>query len=65
MGTIAVGGTMLRPCEAPGCGVLTLGTLCVAHEPAVDRVFPRGRPFQPAPPLADALQLRLPRKISA
>jgi hypothetical protein len=38
---------MLRICSAPGCGTFTLGALCAAHEPvAVDRVFPRGRPYR-------------------
>jgi hypothetical protein len=38
---------MLRTCRAPGCTTLTLGTLCISHEPAVDpRTFPRGRPYR-------------------
>ena len=37
---------MLRTCDHPGCATLTLGTLCIAHEPPVEtRAFPRGRPF--------------------
>ena len=62
---------MLRTCAAPGCSTLTLGRLCVAHEPAaVVREFVRGRPFVPkvVPPVAftelPAL-LGLPRKLSA
>jgi len=38
---------MLRTCRAPGCTTLTLGTLCIAHEPAVEpRSFVRGRPYR-------------------
>lgn len=38
---------MLRMCGAPGCETLTLGGLCVAHEPPVEpRYFPRGRPYR-------------------
>ena len=38
---------MLRICSAPGCATLTLGSLCLAHEPVVvARVFPRGRPYR-------------------
>jgi hypothetical protein len=37
---------MLRKCSAPGCATLTLGALCLTHEPAPDRVFPRGRPYR-------------------
>lgn len=66
MGTVASFGTLLRPCTAPGCTTLTLGMLCLAHEPPVARVFPRGRPFPPPAAAEPSLaQLRLPRKISA
>jgi len=38
---------MLRICSEPGCTTLTLGALCVAHEPAVAlTAFPRGRPYR-------------------
>jgi hypothetical protein len=63
--------SMLRTCAAPGCSTLTLGRLCVAHEPAtVMREFVRGRPFVPkVEPVAlaelPAQLLRLPRKLSA
>jgi len=37
---------MLRTCEYPDCTTLTLGALCVVHEPAVaTQRFPRGRPY--------------------
>jgi hypothetical protein len=63
---IELTGGLLRACEAPGCETFTLGTFCLRHEPACARVFPRGRPFVTMPePLGEALQLRLPRKISA
>jgi len=39
---------MLRTCDHDGCSTLTLGRLCIDHEPpAVEKVFPRGRPFVP------------------
>jgi hypothetical protein len=66
MRRVELRGGLLRSCEARGCGTLTLGRFCVQHEPARTRVFPRGRPFAAMPePLGEALQLRLPRKISA
>ena len=37
---------MLTTCDYPGCETLTIGTLCVVHEPPVEaRRFPRGRPY--------------------
>jgi hypothetical protein len=73
MGVItAQGSSMLRTCAAPGCSTLTLGRLCVAHEPAtVVREFVRGRPFVPkveAPAMLAELPVQLlglPRKLSA
>ena len=66
MRRVEVTGGLLRSCAAPGCGTFTLGTFCVRHEPGTGRLFPRGRPFAAvAEPLGEALQLRLPRKISA
>ena len=39
---------MLHVCGYEGCETLTLGGLCIAHEPPLEeRVFPRGRPFAP------------------
>jgi hypothetical protein len=39
---------MLRRCSREGCGILTLGELCAAHEAAPSRTaWPRGRPFLP------------------
>ena len=37
---------MLRICAHPDCNTLTLGTLCLTHEPpiAAER-WPRGRPY--------------------
>jgi hypothetical protein len=36
---------MLEICTFPGCSTLTIGRLCLRHEPASGpRVFPRGRP---------------------
>jgi hypothetical protein len=40
--------SLLQLCLHPGCKTLTIGTLCVEHEPVQEpRVFPRGRPFPP------------------
>ena len=37
---------MLRICAHPDCTTMTLGTLCVVHEPPVEIVvWPRGRPY--------------------
>ena len=37
---------MLRVCAHRDCSTLTLGTLCVVHEPPVTvRRWPRGRPY--------------------
>jgi hypothetical protein len=37
---------MLRICAHPDCTTLTLGMLCVVHEPPVGTVaWPRGRPY--------------------
>ena len=37
---------MLRTCGHPDCTTMTLGTLCVVHEPPVEIVvWPRGRPY--------------------
>jgi len=37
---------MLRICAHPDCTTLTLGALCVTHEPPVEVVsWPRGRPY--------------------
>jgi hypothetical protein len=42
---------MLHVCGHKGCETLTLGGLCIAHEPPLPaRVFPRGRPFPPLEP---------------
>jgi hypothetical protein len=41
---------MLRICDHPDCTTLTLGSLCVLHEPPVRPArFPRGRPFPRTP----------------
>ncbi|HEY3921006.1 MAG TPA: hypothetical protein VGL76_02730 [Gaiellaceae bacterium] len=38
---------MLRSCQAEGCNTLTLGELCIEHEPEAEpRRFPRGRPYR-------------------
>ena len=42
-----VRGGMLSVCTEPGCTMLTMGGTCVAHDPPVKLVFPRGRPFTP------------------
>jgi hypothetical protein len=48
---------MLNVCGHQGCETLTLGGLCIAHEPPIGtRVFPRGRPFPP-------LELRRTREL--
>jgi hypothetical protein len=37
---------MLRICAHPDCTTLTLGTLCLVHEPPVAaEAWPRGRPY--------------------
>jgi hypothetical protein len=36
---------LIGTCSAPGCGTLTLGTLCARHDTPVARLLPRGRPF--------------------
>lgn len=36
---------LLSVCPVPGCSMMTMGGTCVAHDPPVERVFPRGRPF--------------------
>jgi hypothetical protein len=42
---------ILHVCAHDGCETLTLGGLCITHEPPVEtRVFPRGRPFPPLEP---------------
>jgi hypothetical protein len=38
-------GGMLSVCTEPGCTMLTMGGTCVAHDPPVTMVFPRGRPY--------------------
>jgi hypothetical protein len=38
-------GRLLSVCPVPGCSMVTMGGTCVAHDPPVKRVFPRGRPF--------------------
>ena len=38
---------MLHTCSCPGCVTLTMGELCLEHEPPVLRTFDRGRPFPP------------------
>jgi hypothetical protein len=42
---------MVMTCAEPGCSTLTLGRLCIAHEPKVAQVFVRGRPWPPVKPL--------------
>jgi hypothetical protein len=38
---------MLNVCRASGCETLTLGALCLTHEPPLEqRYFPRGRPYR-------------------
>jgi hypothetical protein len=40
---------MLHPCSHAGCVTLTLGELCLEHEPPVRKTFARGRPYPPRP----------------
>jgi hypothetical protein len=48
---------MLQVCDFPGCSTLTIGPLCLHHEPApVHRIYPRGRPYPP-------LQRLLPPRV--
>ena len=38
---------MLKVCGAPGCETLTLGSVCLDHEPVMEpRYYPRGRPYR-------------------
>jgi hypothetical protein len=40
--------SLLQLCTHPGCATLTIGRLCIEHEPILPaRVFPRGRPYPP------------------
>ena len=50
-----VHGGMLRVCQSPGCVTLTMGGTCVAHDPPVTVVFPRGRPYVATPPQSGQL----------
>ncbi len=36
---------MLQQCPEPGCGALTLGGTCVAHDPMFVPTYARGRPL--------------------
>ncbi len=36
---------IVTQCTAPGCETLTMGPLCIEHDPHVERTFVRGRPF--------------------
>jgi hypothetical protein len=41
---------VIRRCATPGCGILTLGKLCLSCEQktaAAPASFPRGRPYVP------------------
>jgi len=41
--------TMLTLCASPGCPTMVFGSgFCVACEPTLARLFPRGRPLQSA-----------------
>jgi hypothetical protein len=40
---------MLRECSQDGCCTLTMGELCVEHEPPIRKTFVRGRPYPPRP----------------
>lgn len=35
---------IVTKCTAPGCETLTLGPLCIEHDPQQTKVFVRGRP---------------------
>ena len=53
---------MLHICGHNGCETLTLGGLCITHEPPAGvRSFPRGRPF---PPLEPRRARELPRFLA-
>ncbi len=54
---VRVHGPMLTVCPVPGCTSLTMGGTCVAHDPPVTTVFPRGRPYVAAASQADALRI--------
>jgi hypothetical protein len=36
---------IVNPCSHPGCSTLSIGELCVEHEPAPAVALLRGRPF--------------------
>ncbi len=53
---------MLQICDHPGCTTLTLGSLCLVHEPAVTpRRYPRGRPHPGEPLVTAAVAARFGR----
>lgn len=57
---------MLRTCRAPGCGSLTFGELCAAHEELPEfREWPRGRPYASDVAPADALDTGVVADVSA
>jgi hypothetical protein len=52
---------MLATCAVPGCTTLTIGRLCVEHEPRrLVQAFPRGRPHPPRRVRVRATRLTVP-----
>lgn len=45
---------IVSECGYPGCGVKTIGTLCVEHDLPVKRTFPRGRAYRASSVAGDA-----------
>jgi hypothetical protein len=45
---------MLKVCSEPGCGLLTLGGPCVAHDTTVVADMPRGAPHRS--PVPESMQ---------
>ncbi|HZT45096.1 MAG TPA: hypothetical protein VFA24_02860 [Gaiellaceae bacterium] len=39
--------SMLRVCSEPGCTTLTLGLLCIDHEPVASRIVAEVAPLPP------------------
>ena len=51
---------MLMQCAEPGCSTLGLGRMCIKHEPKLNRVFVRGRPWPPPVSVTKQVQLLAP-----
>ena len=58
--------SLLQLCRHPGCTTMTIGGLCVEHEPVVEsRTYPRGRPFPPRARLVIESAAVRPQEVTA